>query len=296
MQLSDLELFVRIADTRNVSQAARELNMLPATASASLQRLEKRYACRLFERTTRSLRLTSEGEVLLEHCRGALALLADGEAVLNSRSATLSGQLRISAPADVGRQLLLPWLDEFQAMHPKLTVIVHCSDYHSHMIQSPVDLAFRYGQLADSGLVSQVLAQNRRIVVASPGYVARNGVPLVLADLARHNCLIHNLNTARTNRWRFTTPAGPDEVVVTGDRVSDDGGIVRQWAVRGYGIAYKSEIDVGADLAAGRLVRLFEQFTGASWPLNMVYPNRTSMSVAGRELMTFVRAKFAAAA
>lgn len=296
MQLGDLELFVRIAETRNVSQAARELNVLPATASASLQRLEKRYACRLFERTTRSLRLTPEGEVMLEHCRGALKLLADGEAVLNSRSATLSGQLRISAPADVGRQLLLPWFDEFQTMHPKLTLTVHCSDYHSHMIESPVDMAFRYGQLADSGLVSQVLAHNRRVVVASPAYLARTSIPSVLSELARHNCLIHNLNTARTNRWRFTTPAGSDEIVVTGDRVSDDGGIVREWAVRGYGIAYKSEIDVSADLAAGRLVRLFEQLTGAPWPLNVVYPNRTSMSVAGRELMAFVRSKFALAA
>ncbi|UUZ48560.1 LysR family transcriptional regulator [Massilia sp. B-10] len=295
MQLSDLELFVRIAETRNVSQAARELNMLPATASASLQRLEKgmRAGC---SNGRRSLRLTPEGEVLLEHCRGALTLLADGEARLNSRSATLSGQLRISAPADVGRQLLLPWLDEFQTRHPNLTLTVHCSDYHSHMIESPVDMAFRYGQLADSGLVSQVLAQNRRVVVASSTYLARNSTPLTLADLARHNCLIHNLNTARTNRWRFTSPAGSDEVVVTGDRVSDDGGIVREWAVRGYGIAYKSAIDVSADLAAGRLVRLFEQFTGAAWPLNVVYPNRTSMSVAGRELMMFVRSKLAAAA
>lgn len=296
MQLSDLALFIRISETRNVSQAARELNMLPATASASLQRLEKRYACRLFERTTRSLRLTPEGEVLLEHSRGALKLLADGEAALNSRGATLSGQLRISAPADVGRQLLLPWLDEFQGMHPKLTLTLHCSDYHSHMIQSPVDMAFRYGQLADSGLVSQVLAHNRRIVVAAPDYLARSGTPLSLSDLKRHNCLIHNLNTARTNRWRFTTPEGMEEIVVTGDRVSDDGGIVRDWAVRGYGIAYKSQIDVSADLAAGRLVRLFEQLVGVPWPLNVVYPNRTSMSIAGRELMAFVRAKLAVAA
>lgn len=296
MQLSDLELFVRIAETRNISQAARELNILPATASAGLQRLEKRYDCRLFERTTRSLRLTHEGEVLLEHCQGALKLLAQGEAALNSRSATLSGRLRISAPADLGRHLLLPWLDEFQSLHPRLTLTVHCSDYYTHLIESPVDMAFRYGKLADSGLVSQVVAQNRRVVVASPDYLARTTVPITLSDLKEHNCLIHNLNSARTNHWRFTTPAGLEEIEVKGDRVSDDGGIVREWAVRGVGIAYKSAIDVSADLAAGRLVRLFAHFTGAPWPLNVVYPNRTSMSLAGRELMTFVRQKLSAPA
>jgi DNA-binding transcriptional LysR family regulator len=292
----ELQLFVLTAQRGNLSQAAREFDMQAATASAAIKRLEQQLACRLFERTTRSMRLTLQGELFFDHCRTALAALAQGEAAILASSAALHGQLRLSAPADFGRNVLVPILNQFQRSHPGIVLTLHCTDQHSDLVRDPVDMAFRYGRLADSSLVAQTLAENRRVVVAAPSYLAEHGVPANPAALAGHNCLLHNLNRRLSNTWRFRGTKGPVEVDVHGDRVSDDGGIVRDWAVAGCGIAYKSAIDVRADLAAGRLVALLSQLEGEDWPLSVVYPHRSSLSPLGHAVLAEVKAALAAPA
>lgn len=291
---TELQLFVLTAQRGNLSQAARELDMQTATASAAIKRLELQLACRLFERTTRSMRLTVQGELFLEHCRAALAALAEGEAAILASSAALRGQLRLSAPADFGRQVLAPILNEFQQVHRGIVLTLHCTDQHSDLVREPVDMAFRYGRLADSSMVAQTLAENRRLVVAAPSYLARHGAPASAAELAGHNCLLHNLNRRLSNTWRFRSAKAQLEVEVRGDRVSDDGGIVRDWAVAGCGIAYKSAIDVRADLAAGRLVVLLSQLEGEDWPLSVVYPHRTSLSPLSHAVLAQVKAALTA--
>ncbi|HEY5800424.1 MAG TPA: LysR family transcriptional regulator [Burkholderiaceae bacterium] len=292
---AELTLFVHIAETGNLSQAARDLDLQPATASASLKRLEAQLKCRLFERTTRSMRLTQQGETFLAYCRQALALLAEGEAALEAGDGAIRGLLRLSAPADFGRNVLQPWLNEFQAAYPAVSITLQCSDYHSDLFREPVDMAFRYGKLEDTSLVAAYLADNRRRVVASPAYLARHGTPDTAHALQEHNCLLHNLNQGQSNTWRFETPKGQLAVTVRGDRMADDGGIVRQWAVDGVGIAYKSELDVRADLAAGRLVTLLDQLRGDDWPLWVVYPHRASVAPSARKLVEFVKTKLSAA-
>jgi DNA-binding transcriptional LysR family regulator len=286
---ADLELFVHTADLGNLSRAASGLNIQPATASASLKRLERTVGYRLFERTTRSMRLTPQGEIFLEYCRSALALLTQGEVALSKGSGGLRGQLRLSAPSDFGRNILAPWLNEFQLLHPGLRIFLHCSDHHSDLFREPVDMAFRYGKLGDSTLVAQILSANRRVVVASTAYLARHGIPATPDALRQHNCLLHNLTQKPTNTWRFHMSEGEVDIEVTGDRMADDGGIVRQWAIAGCGIAYKSLIDVRADLATGRLTELLAHHTGADWPLSVVYPHRASISTAAKALTAFVQ-------
>jgi DNA-binding transcriptional LysR family regulator len=288
-QLADLKLFLRIAETGNLSAAARDLGLLPATASASLKRIEKQLDCRLFERTTRSMRLTQQGELFRDYSANALQALADGEAALNDSRKALHGQLRISAPGDWGRTVLRPWLDGFQAEHPQLDLTLQCSDYRSDLFRDPFDLAFRYGSQDDSSLIAQELASNERILVASPAYIARHGTPKTLDGLRQHNCLLHNLNQLRTNIWRFRAPGGITEITVSGNRVADDGGVVRAWAVDGQGIACKSRLDVQEDLRTGRLVHILPQVRGPDWPLYAVYPHRDSASPAVRAVIAFVR-------
>jgi DNA-binding transcriptional LysR family regulator len=286
---TELQLFVLTAQRGSVSQAARELDMQAATASAAIKRLEQQLACRLFERTTRSMRLTMQGELFLNHCRNALAALAEGEAAIEAAKGKMSGPLRLSAPADFGRHVLAPLLNDFQDAHPGLNLTLHCTDQHSDLIRDPVDMAFRYGRLQDSTLVAQTLAENRRVVVAAPAYLARHGVPASPAALVSHNCLLHNLNRSQSNTWRLRTGKAELAIEVHGDRVSDDGGIVREWAVAGCGIAYKSAIDVRADLAAGRLVTLFNKLDGEDWPLSVVYPHRASLSPLAHAVLAHVR-------
>lgn len=286
--IADLSLFVLVADTGNLSQAARQLGMQPATASAALKRLEQRLDTRLFERSTRSMRITAQGQLFLDYCRDALVLLEQGEAVLGHARDRLQGKLRMTAPADFGRNVLAPMASEFMALHPGVTLILQCADRSADLFRDPVDLAFRYGRLDDASYVSKQLARNRRVVVAAPRYLAERGAPATPQDLLRHNCLIHSLSQSTSNSWRFAKGRTPVEVKVHGDRVADDGGLVREWAVGGHGIAYKSWLDVRADVEAGRLVVLLGEFTGEDWPLHAVYPHRSSIAPAARALLAFV--------
>jgi DNA-binding transcriptional LysR family regulator len=288
--VEDLRLFALVSATGNLSQAARELDLLPATASAAIKRLEARLEARLFERSTRHMRLTPQGEMFLDYCRDALVLLEQGEALLGASAGRIRGKLRVAAPADWGRNVLAPMLDPFLRKHSGLTVILQCDDRSTDLFRDPVDLAFRYGRLEDASFVSQQLAENRRVAVASPAYLKKRGTPATPEDLPRHNCLVHSMNQGTSNTWRFSKGRKQIEVTVHGDRVADDGGLVREWAVAGVGIAYKSHLDVAADLAAGRLVALFPELLGADWPLHAVYPHRNSLGPAARALLAHVAA------
>lgn len=291
----DLRLFVRTAERGSLSAAARDLALQPATASASLKRLEERLQARLFERSTRSLRLTQQGELFLDYCRRALALLDEGEGLLAAGGDSVRGQIRVSAPSDLGRGVLRPWLDAFQDAHPGVHLKLHLSDRISDLIREPVDLALRYGQPDDSSLISQQLAANRLICVAAPDYLARKGRPQTPHDLARHNCLLLYLRRGLHDNWRFQSPEGAAiEVKVRGDRCADDGALVREWAVAGMGIAFKAQLDVHADLQAGRLVTMLDDFDGGDYPLHALYPHRNSVPSAVRALIAHLRERFVA--
>jgi DNA-binding transcriptional LysR family regulator len=286
--IEDLRLFALVADTGNLSQAARELDLLPATASAAIKRLEQKLGARLFERSTRHVRLTPQGEMFVDYCRDALVLLEQGEALLGASGGRVQGKLRVAAPADWGRNVLARMLEPFLRRHTGVTLVLQCGDRSADLFRDPVDLAFRYGRLEDASFVAQLLAENRRVVVAAPEYLKRRGTPAVPQDLQRHNCLVHSTSQGTSNTWRFSKGRKQFEVTVHGDRVADDGGLVREWAVDGAGIAYKSRLDVAADLEAGRLVAMFPDLQGADWPLQAVYPHRNSLSPAARAMLAFV--------
>lgn len=289
---ADLQLFIRTADTGSLSKAAREQHQSPAAASAALQRLEQRLGTLLFVRSTRSMRLTPGGEIFLDYCRNALALLKEGEAMLMADHGSLKGHVRLSAPSDLGRRTLLPWLNRFQAAHPEVMLTLQFSDRVLDLRRDPVDLAFRYGKLDDSSLVSQHLADNYRVVVASPTYLEKHGSPRTPRDLVAHNCLLYYLKPGLFNTWRFHAGKETVDVKVQGNRMSDDGGIVREWAVAGFGIAYKSWLDVMPDVRGGALVTILDDFSGEESPLSAVYPHRNSISPAVRALIAFVREQF----
>ena len=203
VRFEDLRIFVSAADHGSFS-AARELDLTPAVASAALKRLELTLETRLFVRSTRSLRLTADGERYLEYARSAIATLDAGRNALARDKTAISGTLSISVPSDLGRNVLLPWLDEFQRRHPRVGFQVRISDRLADLFRQPVDLAVRYGTPADSSLVALPLSEsNRRVVCASPAYLARHGTPQAPADLRRHNCLSFVLGESLHDRWTF---------------------------------------------------------------------------------------------
>ncbi len=261
LRFEDLRIFVAAADHGSFSAAARELDLTPAVASAALKRLELTLETRLFVRSTRSLRLTSDGERYLEYARAALSTLQAGQNALARDKTAISGTLSVSIPSDLGRNVLLPWLDEFQLRHPRVSFQVRISDRLADLYRQPVDIALRYGTPNDSSLVALPLGEhNRRVVCASPAYFARHGMPQAPADLRRHNCLCFVLGESLHDRWTFERGGASQVVPVKGDRVGDDGDLVRRWALAGHGVAYKSRYDVLGDLRAGRLVEALPDY------------------------------------
>ena len=158
--LQDLDIFVRTVDSGSLSATARALDLTPAAASAALKRLEAELGVALFVRSTRSLRLTQEGALFLEHCRPALAALQQVQGQLaGGRAGGLRGTLQLAAPSDLGRNVLLPWLDAFQAEHPGIDIRLQLADRVANVYSEPVDAAFRYGKPQDSSLVALPLAE-----------------------------------------------------------------------------------------------------------------------------------------
>lgn len=294
--LRDLEIFVRTVDTGSLSATARSLDLTPAAASAALKRLEEELGAPLFVRSTRSLRLTREGEVFLAHCRPALAALKDGQDELASGRQQVRGLLQLAAPSDFGRQLLLPWLEEFQQLHPDIRYRLHLSDRVSNVYSDLVDAAFRQGEPPDSAMLAlPVDLTNRRVLCAAPAYLERHGTPLSPQDLAAHRCLCFMLGEEVYDRWSFWRDGAELSVRVGGGHITNDGDVVRRWALAGHGIVYKSGLDVAADLAAGRLVALCADWQTKASPLYMVLPGRRQLTPALRLLREFVAARCQAA-
>ncbi|HEX2009906.1 MAG TPA: LysR family transcriptional regulator [Roseateles sp.] len=284
-RIADLELLVRIADLGSLTAAAKALDWSPAAASAALKRLEEQWGFALFVRSTRSLRLSTEGQRFLPHARQALQALSEGRAQASAGRSALRGELQLALPSDLGRNVLLPWLEAFQQQHPQLGLHLHVGDRLADMLRSPVDLAIRYGAPADSSQVALPLLEDcRRVLVAAPRYIAAQGLPAAPADMARHQALRYVVGDAVPRSWKVWIDGQAVELPLAGIRVADDGEIVKRWALAGLGIAYKSWPDVAAELAAGRLVHVNPHWRGETAALNLIVPGRRQLSAAARLL------------
>lgn len=288
----DLEVFVRTADTGSLSAAARSLGLSPAAASITLKRLETRLGSRLLARSTRSMRLTEEGRRYLDSVREALATLAEGEQALRQQSHGLTGLLQLAAPSDFGRNVVLGWLDAFKLEHPNIRLQLMLNDSNADLFRETVDIALRFGVPRDSSLVAlPVVPDHRRIPCASPDYLARHGTPRTPTELAQHNTLRYMRQGRANNTWYFRQGAVLQEVEVTGDYLSDDGEIVRRWALAGHGIAYKANLDIARDLKAGRLVQLLPDWQGEPTPFNLMCPHRLQVSERVKVLHRFLQVR-----
>ncbi|MGH8780950.1 LysR family transcriptional regulator [Paraburkholderia sp.] len=293
--LGDIRLFVEAAKLGGLSAAGRKLGLTPAAASARLAKLEAQLKVRLFERTTRQLRLTDEGRLYLSCCQQALQALDDAEAALQAGQNVVRGKVRISATSDFGRNLLMHWLDEFNEHYPEVTFALMLSDSLSNLVQEDIDLAIRFGVPPDSSLVAKRLAPNRRVLCASPDYVARHGEPKDPFDLARFDCIVLATASGTANEWRFTRGDEVQHYTVPLDtaRETNDGAIAREWALRGYGIVIKSMWDVEADLRADGLRVLLPDWRYPDAPLHALYHRNRFMAPRVRVLLDFLGERFA---
>ncbi|RVU32868.1 LysR family transcriptional regulator [Neptunomonas marina] len=295
MKTEDLQLFIQTADSGSISRAGDRLGITPAAASAAIKRLEEQLNVALFIRSTRQIRLTQEGEQFLAHCREALHSLDAGYAAMRALKGKAAGELRISAPSDLGRNLLLPWIDEIMAAHPDLTITLLLGDSLADFYLDRVDLAIRYGTPEDSSKVAFHLATTERVLCASPSYLARFGEPDTPEALGSHNCLRYQLSNRFNDLWEFYRRDNPGEhttMRVSGNRKTNDADAVRLWALNGEGVAYKSRIDIHDDLVAGRLVPLLPAYRSAPVELYLICPTRAQVTPAVIIIRDLLRERF----
>ncbi|HIE9483731.1 TPA: LysR family transcriptional regulator [Klebsiella pneumoniae] len=289
-RLEDLTLFVRAAALGSFSDAAREAGQQPAQVSAAIKRLETILNIRLFARSTRSLRLTPEGETWLPYATQMLDTLEAGLQKIQTPDDEVRGMLQIAVPSDLGRNLLLTLFRDFRQRHSALRLRLLFSDQLTDVFKDPVDVAFRYGNNDDASFISLPVApENRRVLVASPEWIARHGEPQTLEELSQHNALIYILRGRPFDRWSLSLDGVVQQQKVSGTVMSDDAEVIRRLAIAGEGIAYKSMLDVSDDLRAGRLRRLLPRYQGDVVPLNLICPHRKQLSAAVRLLYEEVK-------
>jgi len=292
MEIEDLNLFVRLAQVGSMTKAARQMDQTPAAVSARVKRIEASLGVRLFERTTRTLRLTAEGERFRRTCEATLDAWTQGQSELVGDPNDLAGKVHLAAPADTSQQFLAPWLAAFSIGHPRLEIHIHAGDRMHDLPREAVDIAIRYGELADSTMVQRLLVRSERILVASPAYVGRFGAPAAPGDLMGRRCLAWMSRDQPKVHWSFRSPAGAEESVLVRSALSGDSMLVRQWAIAGEGIAYKARVDVAADLAAQRLVQLLPTFTGEPVPIHALMPSGRFMPARVRALLSLLAERF----
>lgn len=286
---AELRLLIECARGGSLTAASREMGITPAAASAMLKKLEARLGVRLAERSTRALRLTAAGERLRDYAQRALELLDEGLALVSEGgddsagkgrggATALRGRIRVSASSDLTRRVLLPLMDDFLDRHPGVELQLNVGDALQDVVRDEVDLALRYGELADSRLVARKLHDGRRRLVASPAYLQRHGRPTHPSELTQHDCIRFKIGDRLEREWRFwrrdALQAAPLDIPVQGRRTADDGGIAHQWALEGRGLTYKSELDIRDSLASGALVDVLPDWVGRPMPLHALMPSQ----------------------
>ncbi|WP_311223660.1 MULTISPECIES: LysR family transcriptional regulator [unclassified Acidovorax] len=296
--IADLRVLVETARGGSLTAAAQALAITPAATSAMLKRLEAEVGARLFERSTRAMRLTEQGQTLLDYATRALELLEEGASQAASQAGALRGTVRVAAPSDLSRSLLLGWFDDFMLQHPGVHIALSVSDRLQDVRRDAVDVAMRYGELADSQLMARRLCVTRRVACAAPAYVARCGAPAHPSELADHDCLTLHIAGRRELRWWFEPEGGGDavSVPVPGTRSVDDGAIAHDWALAGRCVVYKSALDVRAHLQSGALVALLPGWRGQRYEVNAVLPSNRFVPARVRALVEHLAQCFAALA
>jgi DNA-binding transcriptional LysR family regulator len=253
-----MAVFAVVAELGSFSAAARKLDLSPSAVARTLDRIEARLGVRLLLRSTRALRLTAEGQSYLLAARRILADLDDAEQQIADQGAP-RGRLRISAALSHGRLCVVPLLGRFSALYPPILIDVALTDSLVDVAAGQADVAVRFGPLADSTLTARKLGETRRIIVASPAYLAAYGTPLTPEDLHNHNCL--NFNFRRADPiWPFRRDGRDFTLAVRGSIEANNGETLGQLAAIGIGIARVGAFSVLQDLAEGQLVPVLEDY------------------------------------
>jgi len=285
MDIQDMRIFARVAALRSLSAVGAELSLTPGTISKRLQALEDQLSARLFDRSTRSIRITDEGTAFLVHVERILAEVEAARASVDDRVSKPRGKIRMAAPAALGRRYVAPALCRFLRHYPLIEVHFDLSDRSVNLQEHGYDVAVRSGTLSDSSVIAKRLAPDRHVIAASADYLAERGQPLRAEDLSTHSCLI----VGDRSQWSLSKGEVEKTVRVSGPFRSNDGDLMRRAAIEGYGLIQASELEILPELRSGRLVQVLSDYeiagNAAVWAL---YPSGKHMLPRMRVLLDFL--------
>jgi len=292
---TEIELFVQVAETGSLSRAAEALNLSNASASRHLAALESRLGARLVERNTRRLYLTDTGQQFFQRARNILGELRDAESDVNATALNPTGVLRVSASLSFAMHHIAPLLRGFTDRYPNVSVHLESANRYLDIIDNNIDVAIRTRELEpDSNITIRRLGQTRRLLAASPAYLARHGFPKRPDDLARHKLLVYQLaNTPNELRFRHASRDEQASVPICGLLETNDGQIVRAAALDGMGILIQPSYIIYDDIVAGRLVPVLEDWDLPQLTINLAYPSRKHLSAKVRAFIDFIAEHFA---
>lgn len=296
IQPQELGFIVALATCGSLSAAARELGITTPAVSKRLAQMEARLGVPLVNRTTRRMSLTPEGEVLLEHARRILSDIADLDQLVSASKGTPKGQLRVNATLGFGRLHVAPAISRYVLKYPEVDVQLQLSVDPPPLTEDQFDVCIRFGEPADARVIARRLAPNRRLLCASPKYLARHGEPKTPLDLARHNCISIRQGDEAYGLWRLVPVregGRPAEAVkVRGNLTTNDGEIAVNWALDGHGILMRAEWDIERFLKSGRLVQVLPQYKTPDADIYAVYPQRHQLSARIRTFVEFLSQTF----
>ena len=291
MLLEDLHVILKVAEFRNITAAATNLDMSTATASAAVKRVENALGVELFIRTTRRLRLSSAGEKYIPQCEQALLMLDQAKQNMKDEQNIIDGELRIALSSDLGRNLVTPWLDEFMETYPDVSLRSNISDSNIDFYRDSVDMALRYGSPSDTNLYGFKICNVPRLLCATREYLDKYGTPKHPHDLPSHNGLFYQLYDIIHDVWEFTHQGTAYKIKMSGNRASNDGDLVRRWCVAGKGLAAKSCLDMSTDLLSGNVINIMPEFKPTPTELWLIFPSRQLITPAVRLLRDNIKKK-----
>ncbi|MES2280480.1 MAG: LysR family transcriptional regulator [Pseudomonadota bacterium] len=291
-KLRQLESFVAVVARGSLAAAARAEGVAPAIMGRRLDALEERLGVKLLVRTTRRMALTHEGSAFLEDCQRLLSDIANAEASVSAGGVKASGHLRITAPAGFGRRHVAPLVTAFREQHADVTISLNLSDRVVDLAGEGFDCAVRVGDLPDSSLVSVRMADNRRLCVATPGYLATHGTPQHPSELSKFDCLTLSSEASQTRGWAFLVDGDLMYLKPGGPLDCSDGQVLHDWCLAGYGIAWRSTWEVEGEVAAGQLVALLQEFAAPPNGIYCVFPQRKHLPLRVRLWIDFLKQNF----
>jgi LysR family transcriptional activator of dmlA len=290
---SEMAFFSLLARCGSLSGAAREMEVTTPAVSKRLAQMEARLGVQLLNRTTRRIGLTPEGEVYLVHARRILAEIDDMESLLANTMAAPRGLLRVNTTLGFGRSHIGPLVSQFARLHPQVQVQLQLTVDPPALVDDAFDVCVRFGEPPDARVIAILLAPNRRLLCASPAYLARHGEPKTAHELARHSCIGIRQGGEAYGTWRLTSGRRLETVKVRGPLSTNDGEIAVAWALSGQGIVLRAEWDVARYLRSGRLRQVLSNWQAPSANIHAVFPQRHQVSARVRCFVEFLQQHFA---